>query len=221
MQCIRTTYAYPGAIDMANQIFLRHAWHNLLSYWNVASRQITPALAEVCRHYDTTDRAYHNLDHLEQVLKRVKQLIPNATDPHEVELAAWLHDVIYDSKASDNEERSAEYALQLCQSFQIPNAAIITGLIRATKAHEAKGDANASVLLDADLSILGASEEEYLAYSKKIRQEYAWVPETEYRSGRRFVLDRFLTWPTIFHYLYDLEIPARRNIAAEIARLSL
>jgi predicted metal-dependent HD superfamily phosphohydrolase len=75
------------------------------------------------------------------------------------------------------------------------------------------------VLLDADLAILGASEIDYQAYAVSIRREYAWVPEPEYRKGRRQVLERFLTRPRIFHFLSHLEEPARRNLVAEIARL--
>jgi predicted metal-dependent HD superfamily phosphohydrolase len=48
----------------------------------------------------------------------------------------------------------------------------------------------------------------------------AWVPEGNYRTGRRQVLERFLTKPSIFHLLRHLEEPARQNIAAEIARLA-
>ena len=75
------------------------------------------------------------------------------------------------------------------------------------------------MLIDSDLAILGASESAYQAYANQIRQEYAWVPETDYRMGRRKVLERFLARPRIFHYLADLEASARRNIAAEISRL--
>jgi predicted metal-dependent HD superfamily phosphohydrolase len=76
------------------------------------------------------------------------------------------------------------------------------------------------VLLEADLAILGANERAYWTYADQIRQEYAWVPEPDYRMGRRQVLDRFLTRPRIFHRLAHLEEPARTNIAAEIARLA-
>jgi predicted metal-dependent HD superfamily phosphohydrolase len=75
------------------------------------------------------------------------------------------------------------------------------------------------VLIDADLAILGASELVYRTYAEQIRQEYAWVPEPDYRMGRRQVLERFLARPKVFHFLAHLEEAARRNIAAEIARL--
>lgn len=85
----------------------------------------------------------------------------------------------------------------------------------------AGNDVDAQVLLDADLAILGASEMEYQAYADKIRREYAWVPEPDYRKGRRQVLEKFLTRPKIYHLLTHLEEPARRNLGREIARLSV
>lgn len=51
----------------------------------------------------------------------------------------------------------------------------------------------AQVLLDADLAIPGSSEPVYQSYARQIRQEYAWVPEAEYRQGRRRVLENFLS----------------------------
>ncbi|MGZ7283798.1 HD domain-containing protein, partial [Streptococcus pyogenes] len=54
------------------------------------------------------------------------------------------------------------------------------------------------VLLDADLAILGASEERYKRYAADIRKEYAWVPEADYRKGRAAVLERFLAAPRLY-----------------------
>ena len=109
----------------------------------------------------------------------------------------------------------------MCKNLCIPDGHLVAALILKTKTHEAGSDADAQVLIDADLAILGADDPSYRAYAKQIRQEYDWVPEPEFRSGRRQVLERFLSRPRIFHFLTNLETPARRNIAAEIARLAL
>src|SRR5205823_690987 len=138
-----------------------------------------------------------------------------------VKLAAWLHDVIYDSKASDNEERSARYAERLCKELSIPEGTLVSSLISKTKAHDAGEDTDAQVLIDADLAILGASEPVYGDYAEKIWREYSWVPEAEYRQGRRRVLESFLSRPKIYHFLGHLEESARRNLADEIARLAI
>ncbi len=67
--------------------------------------------------------------------------------------------------------------------------------------------------------VLGAADVDYRRYADDIRREYAWVEEADYRAGRRTVLQRFLAKPAIFRLLQPLEAAARRNLAAEIARL--
>jgi predicted metal-dependent HD superfamily phosphohydrolase len=188
--------------------------------WGVAPVQAHQVFEEIVRAYSGPGRFYHNLDHVLAVLDTVDCLASQANNLNAVKLAAWLHDVIYDSKASDNEERSAQYALQLCEEWAIPERLLIAGLIRKTKTHLAEDDADAKVLIDADLAILGASEFVYREYAQRIRQEYAWVPEPQYRQGRQRVLESFLSRPRIYHFLGRLEEPARRNVAAEIAQLA-
>jgi predicted metal-dependent HD superfamily phosphohydrolase len=90
-----------------------------------------------------------------------------------------------------------------------------------TRDHRADpSDTGALLLVDADLAILGAPPEMYKVYARAIRREYAWVPDADYRVGRRAVLQRFLDRPRIFgtESLYqERELAARRNLAAEIA----
>jgi predicted metal-dependent HD superfamily phosphohydrolase len=200
---------------------LRQQWHDLLSGWAVDPALDDRTFEEVRAHYAGPDRFYHTLDHVQNVLHTVESLGSYARHLSAVKLAAWLHDVIYDGRASDNEERSADYAERLCQQLSIPEGRLIAALIRKTKTHDADGDADAQVLIDADLALLGASESAYRIYAEQIRQEYAWVSEPEYRMGRRQILERFLTRPKIFHFLSHLEVAARRNIAAEIAHLAV
>jgi predicted metal-dependent HD superfamily phosphohydrolase len=196
---------------------LRRDWHDLLQAWGVEPLLADRTFDEVCAHYASPGRFYHTIDHVANVLQTVSCLGRHVRNPRAVRLAVWLHDVIYDSTASDNEERSAAYALRLCESLAIAEADRVAKLILKTKGHEAGDDADAQVLLDADLSILGANPVVYRSYAQQIRQEYAWVPEADYRRGRRQVLRRFLARPRIYHFLTELEAPARGNISDEIA----
>ncbi len=98
------------------------------------------------------------------------------------------------------------------------------GLIRATAKHEViEDDTDSAIFLDADLAILGSSEEDYDKYAAKIRQEYAWVPDDQYRAGRKTVLTNFLSRPKIYFTERagkDLEEQSRKNIERELVRLS-
>jgi predicted metal-dependent HD superfamily phosphohydrolase len=198
---------------------MQQKWRDLLRTW-----QVDPAVADrtwedIVRRYSEPSRFYHTIDHIHDMLETVKGLGSHAPNLNCIKLATWLHDVIYDSRASDNEERSAEYAERLCKELGIQEARVVAALILKTKTHDAGADADSHVLIDADLAILGASEQSYVTYAEQIRQEYAWVPDPEYRAGRRRVLEQFLARPRIYHFLIDIEEPARRNIATEIRRL--
>ena len=193
------------------------SWTGTLAAWNIDPTVSAQWFDDVRGRYSEPTRHYHNLVHIHQVLTTVESLRAHARNPNAVKLAVWLHDVVYDGRASDNEERSADYAERLCASLSIPEGRRIASLILATKTHDTADDPDAEVLLDADLAVLGASEAEYRVYAENIRREYAWVPEAEYRAGRRRVLETFLARPRIFRLLVDLETPARRNLAAEIA----
>ncbi|MEI8376181.1 MAG: hypothetical protein WCJ35_25455 [Planctomycetota bacterium] len=195
-------------------------WHDLLSVWTVDPTLADVMFEDVSKRYAGSGRFYHTLDHIGAVLETVESLGSFAQNPNAVTLAAWLHDVIYDSRTSDNEERSAEYAERWCRKLSIPQGHLVALLILKTKTHDAGDDVDAQVLIDADLAILGASKPAYRAYSENIRQEYAWVPEGNYRMGRQQVLEGFLSKPGIYRLLGHIEEPARRNMAAEIARLA-
>ena len=214
----RITFPEEGLVIMDRKLLDR--WLELTRAWSVDLTQASRAFDDIQRHYAEGGRFYHTLDHIRDVLVVVEELGAHATHLNAIRLAAWLHDVIYDSRASENEERSAGYAARLCEQLGIPDGTVVTSLILATKTHRADDDPDAKILLDADLAILGANPTVYQAYAQNIRLEYSWVPEPEYCKGRRRVLEGFLTRPRIYHLLSDLEGPARANIAAEIGELA-
>ena len=176
--------------------------------------------------YAETGRHYHDLRHIAHVLDILREHGQEPCRLELLELAAWFHDVVYDPRARDNEERSAELAVQALSTLRLAAEDIsrVAALIRMTCHHRAPpDDGDAQLLLDADLAILGAPAEQYNDYARAIRQEYAWVPDADYRAGRRTVLAGFLVRPAIFGtpQLHDLlEAPARRNLVLEIATLS-
>ena len=130
-------------------------WMNLTAMWSVDPILASQAFEDIERRYSEPGRHYHNLDHIRDVLVTVDSLAAHATHADVVRVAAWLHDVVYDSRAADNEERSAEYAERLCEQLGIREGTLVAALIMTTKTHQA-GDPDAQVLLDADLAVLGA-----------------------------------------------------------------
>jgi predicted metal-dependent HD superfamily phosphohydrolase len=177
----------------------------------------------VCR-YAEPGRYYHTLDHIGAVLDLIESM--EAKPSRALLLAGWLHDVIYNSRAKDNEEQSALYALEHTGRLGIPDPERerIAHLIRRTRSHDREpGDHEAEVLIDADLAILGSASTEYDRYAAAIRREYAWVSDADYRVGRRSVLEKFLSRPCIFFtplMRTRFETNARANIGREIASLT-
>ncbi|MGC5015311.1 metal-dependent phosphohydrolase [Streptosporangium sp. DT93] len=176
---------------------------------------------ELIARYDEPHRRYHTSAHLEAVLAGVDALADHAEHPDLVRMAAWFHDAVYDPRRGDNEELSARLAERaLPEAGLAPEAvATVARLVRLTLTHApAPGDADGAVLCDADLAILGAPEEVYAAYAAAVREEYAFVPDEAFRTGRAAILRSLLGLPAIFH-VAGPEEAARANIEAELGRL--
>ena len=173
--------------------------------------------------YGNQQRHYHTLEHIGEMLKISGKLGRGLPYTIELSLAVWYHDVVYDPRSKTNEVDSAAVAEEQLALLGLEphQGAIVQELILTTK-HDAANEcklAEADVLLDADLAILGSSEARYLRYADDIRKEYAWVPEAEYRKGRRTVLEGFLKLPAIYRTAWlfaEGEERARANIAAEL-----
>lgn len=172
-------------------------------------------------------RAYHGLAHVETLLALLDEHAAWARDRPAIELAIWFHDAVYDPQRSDNEMRSAELAAEMLGRDQADATLVakVQRMVRATQRHEwTDGDADTALFLDLDLSILGAGEAAYDRYAKQIRQEYAWVPEPDFRAQRAAVLRRFLARERLYFtpaLRARWEEAARRNLAREIAALSV
>jgi hypothetical protein len=119
---------------------------------------------------------------------------------------------------------AAQWAERYLRSHDVEEAVAVrvAELILATKTHDAPQEADQQLLVDIDLSILGRPPEEFEVYDQAIRREYAWVPESEYRTGRHAVLSRFFERQSIygtetFRALYEKQ--ARDNLARKLKEL--
>ncbi len=189
------------------------------------------ARGEVSGHFDRLvsaysepHRAYHNQVHVRECLSDFDGARHLAVRPDEVEFAILCHDVVYDTRAADNEERSALWCRSMLTELHIggPCADYVSGLIMATTHRALPETADASLLVDVDLHILAASPEQFAVYEAQIRTEYDWVPEDLYRKNRKKVLQRFIERRRIFstgHFFTRWEDPARENIRKAIERL--
>ena len=181
---------------------------------------------ELKTHYAEPARHYHTWKHVQTIIKTLYEYeARKESDFAALYLACLYHDVIYDTRAKDNEEQSARLAESRLNELGMAPEIIArcAELIRATWKHELPDDSfSAALFLDADLLILGAEREIYDWYAGAIRREYEWVPQERYREGRAGVLRRFLDRPKIFfseNIAKEYEAPARRNLTAELKEL--
>jgi predicted metal-dependent HD superfamily phosphohydrolase len=181
--------------------------------------------ANLLGRYAEAGRHYHDLTHLDEVLRNVDELADAARAPDAVRLAAWFHDAVYDPSAHDNEERSARLAEHLLAGLRIDDDVVteVARLVRLTADHEAADDdPDGAVLCDADLAILAADETRYADYVAGVREEYAHVPDDDFARGRAAVLRSLMAQPSLFRTptaRASWETAARANVTAELTRL--
>jgi predicted metal-dependent HD superfamily phosphohydrolase len=209
--------------NLTNIVFDK--WQNTLQPFGVDQMAMRTAFTQLVEIYSIPNRHYHNLTHINHVLDIIQTLENYTENLTAVKLAAWFHDVVYDTQAKDNEEKSAEYTNKFLSNLGIPIKQIhsVTHLILNTKHHQPDtDDLDSQVLLDADLAILAVNSNQYWEYTNAIRQEYSWLSTPEYITGRKQVLKEFLQRPKIYStpLMFEFaELPARANLKAEILRL--
>lgn len=180
--------------------------------------------AELKQHYTEPTRAYHNLAHIGDCLHQFDQVADQCQQPAEVELAIWFHDAIYDPQRNDNEERSAGWALQalITTGLAPTSCQRVYDLVLATKHQVSPAEADARLLVDIDLSILGRAPAEFERYEIAIRQEYRWVDEATFWRRRAVILQHFLDRERIYQTEYfwqRYETQARQNLQRSLVQL--
>ncbi|OYW71551.1 MAG: hypothetical protein B7Z37_27485 [Verrucomicrobia bacterium 12-59-8] len=169
--------------------------------------------------YAEPQRAYHTLQHLEECLlildeARATGLIAK---PDLIEMALWFHDAVYDPKGGENEELSAQMALEALGDTEM--AREVARLILLTKSHQPGNGLDDAWIIDIDLAIFAQPLERVLEYERQIRAEYAWVPEAVYVEKRAEILNDFLNRQQIYFTAWARErfdARARENLRALI-----
>jgi predicted metal-dependent HD superfamily phosphohydrolase len=213
------------AVDDTDITFLKSQWDDLLSSYNPDKPIKDHSFQLLKEKYSKRGRFYHNLSHVKALLNLLESLNSEIQEHNAIRFSIWFHDVIYNTKRDDNEEESARLASEMLGKLYVNTETIkfVRDLVLATKGHSGNNlSGDAKLFLDADLAILGMSEEIYIKYSKAIREEYSWVPELMYRRSRKKILESFMSRERI--YVTDelkerFEKQARKNITGEIKLL--
>ncbi len=204
---------------------LAEAWFELCHRCNVSLADATSMGTLLTEAYNEPQRVYHTLEHIEHCLGLAGGVPMSATERVDVQFALWFHDVVYDPRSADNEERSATMVQDWLAEMGILNAVKVAELIRMTAGHvvDAEADLATKVVHDVDLAILGAAPAVYAQYVVDIRAEYSWLSDQDFAAGRARVLEAFIGQPDVyvlegFSEMFDEQ--ARSNVAQELAELS-
>lgn len=201
-----------------------YCWRRLCSSAGFSDSWSSEVLVILRSRYSEPGRHYHTLRHICQVLTWLEQF--DKALPVALQLAAFFHDAVYDTKSKFNEEMSAQLAVDTLgqESADLGMIHEVRQLILCTKKHlpDESNAARSGLFLDCDLMILAASPAEYKLYTEQIRLEYSQFNDVEYRAGRTHVLKSFISRKTIFfteRVRLEYERGARSNITHEIELL--
>ena len=194
-------------------------WHKL----NLPSPE-PQVFWDLCDRYTEPHRAYHTLQHLSECLGWFDRTCYLAENPAAVELALWFHDVIYETRGVDNEARSADLVAQVIDSVGGEDSLqqSVHAMILATKHDVVPSTMDMRLVVDIDLTILGAKVDRFTQYDAQIRQEYAWVPEAVFRQKRAEMLQSLLHRPSVFttdSFRQRLEYQAQQNLHRSLVAL--
>lgn len=180
--------------------------------------------SELLSRYGQAHRAYHVRRHLEDCLASLNEVRAQCEHPDEVAIALWFHDAIYEPRRSDNEAASADWLTRVARDAGVPASSVarMHALVMATRHTASADEHDAKMLVDIDLSILGAPAARFDMYEMQVRREYRWVPGPIYRARRAEILEGFLDRPVIYatQYFHErLEQTARQNLLRSISLL--
>lgn len=194
----------------------------------------TSLIVHLVPRYQEPHRCYHTWSHIVSCFGALELI--TSFSSLEVTLALLYHDAVYEPLAENNEERSASLLLAEGRRAGIDEEVLQNAffMILMTK-HDAKRFPKmppskmtpsyfeqACIVVDADLSILGADASYFDRYEDNIRQEYSMVPNIAFAAGRTKVMQSFLDRKTpIFETPRSRELweaQARKNLERSVKR---
>ncbi|MGD7731506.1 HD domain-containing protein [Propionibacteriaceae bacterium G57] len=208
----------------------------LLDTWRTAMRALVPGprrehTPEVDSHVEALGRDlltrwhephrhYHGITHLAAGLGALAEL---GGDPLEV-VAFWWHDAVHHNDKPTDEQQSAQLArTALAGLLDSTDIDEVARLVLLTINHDpAPDDGRGARMCDADLALLAADPDQYLAHVAQLRRERPDVAELAWQRDRIAATGALLNRPQLFwtptgRRLW--ESPARRNLTDERRRL--
>ena len=201
-------------LGITDDTLLRKEADKLLQMWQSAGRQ------------------FHTKNHLIRLLTCLDHFTNTSQQPAVLTVAAWYHGVVTQSQTRaknttnyENYPASADFALtRLSEMGLQKELAIRVGelILMLEGRQPPPDDLDACVFVDASMSYLGASPQDYRSYCQLMQAEMDTMEPLRYARLRRSLISKLLARDAIF--LSPLgsgnENAARQNLEGEYAKLS-
>lgn len=147
----------------------------------------------ITKAWQESHRFYHTEKHLADLLLHIDELsIDDRASQEErniLQIVAYFHDIVYDPKAADNEDKSATFFRKYAPNH--PNTELIAQIILDTKYHTPSNKLS-EVFCDLDMKIVkNSTVAELLEWEKNIFREYQFYDYSMYKMGRIALLENF------------------------------
>lgn len=145
-------------------------------------------IKELPLRWSEPHRKYHTVNHLIWVLQNLEKDTHfrelNVYEKHALLLAAFFHDVVYDPKQKDNEDKSIEVFRRSFKNDDPRMVNTVCELIEVTKHRRRPLSKLPRMLWDADNKGFTLGYDIMLKSEKLIRQEYSHLSDKNYKEGR-------------------------------------
>jgi len=212
---------------------MHDTWETLQQAWLNHARGIAvelpnmPLLSQLLTAWSAPEGHYHSLRHLQECLQLLDRWGRDAAARHEVGIALWFHDAVYDPRRDDNEDKSARWAAKALKPLGVAADGVrrIGRLVRATR-HLAQGAKvrvqrfdGLDLMVDIDLAILGSDRARFEQYERQVRLEYAHVSDEDFARSRAAFVEALLAARPLYRTAIaraELESAARENLARSL-----
>jgi predicted metal-dependent HD superfamily phosphohydrolase len=207
---------------MPDLFYIQIAWTDLAEKYCEDETIVNHLFAAIQEAYIGTQRYYHNLDHIESLLKLSEANSDAIQNKEVVDFSIFYHDIVYVAGRGDNEYQSALVAEKALKELGVAIDLIgqVSVFINATSNHSQlpNTDEDLKLFIDFDLSILATEREVYRNYILNIRKEYGHIPSEQFALGRKGFIQHLMRQPHIFHteLFREREEQARKNMQWEI-----
>ncbi len=144
--------------------------------------------------YMEPHRRYHTPVHIAHCLNQFDLAREHMDEPDAVEMAIWFHDVIYESKSTDNELKSAELFTELAGSnVSAEFNSRVRDLIMVTVHRQLPETGDEKFVVDIDLSSFGLPWDRFLKDSEGVREEFPHLSDREFYPGQKVFMESLIS----------------------------